>query len=96
MLNKIVKRIKNHNALVSKYEKGKISDSEFEKHLLEEIEFVQQDIEDKLNNELLKEEQKLIENIKKIQDAIDSHNIDKKSLTNMIYSEFNHIPTLSS
>ena len=91
MLNRVIKRIKNHNDIVSKYKEGKISDSTFEKYLLDEIDFVQQDPEEKLNNELLKEEEKLQENIRRMQNIVTLTNIDELTLKNLIYSEFNHL-----
>ncbi|TPN87090.1 hypothetical protein [Aquimarina algicola] len=91
MLNRVIKRIKSHNDLVSNHKEGKISDSDFEKYLLDEIDFVQQDLDEKLNDELLKEEEKLRKNITKMQYVIAKTNLDEITLKNLIYSEFNHL-----
>ena len=91
MLSRVIKRIKNHNDLVSNHKEGKISDSEFEKYLLDEIDYVRQNLEEKLNDELLKEEEKLRENITKMQYVVAQTDLDQLTLKNLIYSEFNHL-----
>ncbi len=91
MLNRVIKRIKNHNDFITNHREGRVSDSEFEKYLLDEIDFVQQDLEEKLNAKLLKEEEKLKENIIKMQLVVAQTNLDELTLKNLIYSEFNHL-----
>ena len=91
MLNRIIKRVRNHNDFVSRHRKGEISNEEFENFLIDEIEYLERDLEEKLNEKLLEEEKRLLKTITIIRKIIEENDIEKSELINLIHSEFNSL-----
>ncbi|WP_271782247.1 hypothetical protein [Aquimarina algiphila] len=89
MLQRIIDRIKRHKKSLIEFQEGKINEEEYEKRLLNEISFFQQDFEEKISLEILEQEEKLSFILLKIKDIALKKNIDKETLKNIILSEIN-------
>ncbi|WP_438711161.1 hypothetical protein ACSTS3_21715 [Aquimarina muelleri] len=74
---------------MEKFNKGELSEKEYEKVLLEEIHYIQGDFEEKLSLEILEQEEKLFIVFLKVRDIALKKKIDKTTLKNMILSEIN-------
>lgn len=89
MLNRIILRIRNHKSAVSQFYNGDISNADFEDILLNEIEFLQKDLEEKLNEDIELQNKILLDHFEAIKDIVRDNKIDNEVLRNLIYSEFN-------
>lgn len=90
MLQGIIDRMKQHKNSSIEFREGKVNKEDYEKKLLDRIDFVQDNFEEKISLEILKQEEKLFFSFLKIKDAVIKKNIDKNTLKNIILSEFNH------
>ena len=90
MVYHILQKIRAHKELVARHKSQEISDEEMEKHLLQELSYFQEStIEEKLNQDIVEQEEKLLSNLIKISDIVTKHKISRQSFENLIYSELN-------
>lgn len=91
LLDRILAKIRNRKECLSNYQEKIIDDLEFEQYLLNEISFLDEDFEKKLDEEIQEEKEKLAKNIIRIQQLVKENNIDKDVLKNILYSEINQL-----
>lgn len=91
LLDRIISRIQNRKKYQLDHENELLTASEFENYLLDEIIFLDQDFEEKLDQEIRNEEAKLMENILIISKLVKEYDLDREVVKNIIYSELNQI-----
>lgn len=91
MLRRILNRIRSYEQSLSSHNEDSIDDLEFEKILLSEIEYLQENYEETLSVEILEKEKDLIEVLSKLKIIAERHNIDQNALRNIILTEFNQM-----
>lgn len=91
LLDRIIFRIRNRKKNQLDYENELVTDSDFENYLLDEIIFLDQDFEEKLDQEIRNEEAKLMENIVMISKLVKEYDLDREVVKNILYSELNQI-----
>ncbi len=92
MVYRILQKIRIHKELVTKFEAKELSDTDLERHLLEELTYFHgSSIEEKLNKDIEEQEQVLSKYLNKISDIVIEKEINMQSLENLVYSEINSL-----